>query len=276
MATMTPALSRATTGRASPTLPTARRPYSARTERPGRVATPPASAGSSDVRADPALESLILALTNEARSREAALAGLAPEPDLVPIARAHGEDMLRRGYFAHVSPDGITSAERIGRGHHRLIGTNGENIWMATGHVLADARTTAAEIVDDWLGSPGHRANILRETFTHLGVGVVRNGDVIMAVQNFAGARGYLARPLPERVDPGTWLDLTLAPYPPGTVGATRYSVADARSDEDSGEPLPLDEPFPRLAPGTYALWLWFPDGGSRYAIFPGPWLDVR
>ncbi|OAD23138.1 SCP-like extracellular domain protein [Candidatus Thiomargarita nelsonii] len=47
----------------------------------------------------------------------------------------------------------------------------GENIWQGQGYDVSDAQKLAELVVEAWMNSPGHRENILRQEYTHLGVG---------------------------------------------------------------------------------------------------------
>lgn len=78
-------------------------------------------------------------------------------------AQRHSEDMVRRRYFSHTSPDGTQPWDRMraqGLGFSRAA----ENIAMNGGG--------PQEVVRGWIGSPGHRANIENCALTHTGVGV--------------------------------------------------------------------------------------------------------
>ncbi|WNV74868.1 CAP domain-containing protein [Geodermatophilus sp. DSM 44513] len=110
---------------------------------------------------DPTAEAAVVVLVNQAR----AAAGCAPvtaDPALAAVARAHSADMRDRDYFSHTSPEGLSPfdrAERAGIDYSRA-----ENI--------AYGQADAAEVVEAWLDSPGHRANILDCDLGRLGVGV--------------------------------------------------------------------------------------------------------
>ena len=68
----------------------------------------------------------------------------------------------------------------------------GENIWSAFGYNPSNAQKLAKEIVDDWMSSPDHRANVLDPDFTHLGVGVSARNGTIRATQEFVGrSKGF-------------------------------------------------------------------------------------
>ncbi|HWS90251.1 MAG TPA: CvpA family protein [Pyrinomonadaceae bacterium] len=127
------------------------------------------------VRPRPDLEAQMLELVN--REREAAgLKPLAPDPELTEVARAHSADMFARGYFAHVSPDGLDPFDRMQRAGV-VFRTAGENLALAP---------TVRVAHTGLMNSPGHRANILRPAFGRLGVGIVDGGyRGIMVSQEF-------------------------------------------------------------------------------------------
>jgi uncharacterized protein YkwD len=111
--------------------------------------------------ADPTAEAAVLALVNEARV-DAGCGALTADPALAAVARAHSADMRDRDYFSHTSPEGrspFDRAEQAGVDYSRA-----ENI--------AFGQADAAAVMEAWLKSPGHRANILDCELTKLGVGV--------------------------------------------------------------------------------------------------------
>lgn len=108
-----------------------------------------------------------------AMNRERAERGLRPlrlNEKLSLAATDRIGDMFRKRYFAHVSPDGIDPfVWATERGYRwRLIGEN-----LAVGF-------RGAAVVDGWMRSPGHRANILQRSFDEVGIAVAdgspRNG----------------------------------------------------------------------------------------------------
>ena len=138
----------------------------------------------SPVAAQSPLELAILEQTNAARAAHG-LEPLSWDENTARAARAHAEDMLERNYFAHVTPEGTTPAERMWAAGVYEVEV-GENIAYYEGYTPDQA---VAKVVDDWMQSPHHRENILRPAFTHLGVGVAVRGDRVALVQDF------LARP---------------------------------------------------------------------------------
>lgn len=108
----------------------------------------------------------VVALTNGERAR-AGLAPLAGDPPLARAAQAHCADMVARDFYDHTSPDGAQPWDRAAAAGSRRR-TVGENI--------ACGQRSPAEVVDGWMNSPGHRANILKPEFTHIGVGFTGGG----------------------------------------------------------------------------------------------------
>ena len=108
-----------------------------------------------------------LCLLNAERSSEG-LQRLRANHKLQRAARGHSRTMVRRGFFDHTSPTGSTMTGRISRAGYRRWASLGENIAWGTGRL-----GTPEAIVEAWMNSPGHRANILRPTFREIGIGVV-------------------------------------------------------------------------------------------------------
>jgi uncharacterized protein YkwD len=130
------------------------------------------------------VERRIYQLTNAVR-RKHHLSPLDKDNSLVATARAHSDDMLERNFFSHVNPDGKTPQKRIAPAYSRTIARAGENIWGGHGYDYSDSQLMARVIVDSWVSSPGHRANLLNPSYTHLGVGVSVLGKEVRATQNF-------------------------------------------------------------------------------------------
>jgi len=99
---------------------------------------------------------------------ERASRGLAPLRASTKLGRAaqgHAADMVDRGYFAHGN-FGARIA-RTGWGRHRRTYTIGENLGYGSG-----GGATPRAIVAAWMGSAGHRANILQRRFHAIGIGI--------------------------------------------------------------------------------------------------------
>lgn len=144
--------------------------------------SPPPAVGGLQPLTDVAAE--VFNLTNAAR-RQHGLPPLAKDEALAAAARAHSVDMLARGFFSHVNPDGLSPSQRLPLGYAQALKRSGENIWMGSGLGPADRARLARMIVAGLLASPGHRENILSPHYTHLGVGVAAWGREIRATQVF-------------------------------------------------------------------------------------------
>ena len=139
-----------------------------------------------------AIERLIHEEVNEERAA-AGLDRLSTDDDLQRVARNHSADMVADGYVGHESPDGVTPADRLAAAGCRAGGENVAQSWIDE-PVAVDGETIVAEnesevaahLVDRWMASPGHRENILRESFSESGVGVVVTEDNrVYATQKF-------------------------------------------------------------------------------------------
>ena len=118
------------------------------------VATPPAPAPTT-----PAAE--VVTLTN-ARRAAAGCGPVASQAQLTRAAQLHADDMAANHYFAHVSQDGRAPWDRA-----RQQGFTGRGI----GENIARGYQTARAVMEGWMGSPGHRANIENCSYRYIGVG---------------------------------------------------------------------------------------------------------
>jgi uncharacterized protein YkwD len=107
-------------------------------------------------------EGRLLSLLNGARAT-AGLAPLTPDPELRSLALAHTEDMAKNGFFGHISPTTGSPEDRARRAG-LVVATLGENVAQAATPELAH---------ESLMDSPGHRANMLRPDFTHVGIASV-------------------------------------------------------------------------------------------------------
>lgn len=110
-----------------------------------------------------------LCLVNEQRGAQG-LPALTESASLDAAAVDFARDMVRRRFFDHISPGGGTMMDRIkASGWVAASGSwaAGENIAWGSGD-----RATPAAIVDAWMHSADHRANILNRSFAEVGIGV--------------------------------------------------------------------------------------------------------
>nr|WP_202523503.1 sigma-70 family RNA polymerase sigma factor [Kitasatospora sp. SID7827] len=178
--TPSPSLTPAPTASPSPSLsPPPPRP--SRTSPPG---SPSGSAAQAAVSASASKRSADLAqqvveLVNSQRA-QAGCGPVAAEAKLAAAALGHSEDMAARNFFDHTNPDGAGPQQRID-----AVGY----AWSGWGENIARGQKDAAAVMDSWMNSPGHRANILNCKFTELGVGVHLGGGGPWWTQDFGTPR---------------------------------------------------------------------------------------
>jgi uncharacterized protein YkwD len=127
-----------------------------------------ACAGDDVAPGDAGAAAATLCLLNQQRAAH----GLGPFSGSAVLDKAadgFAQDMVARRFFDHVSPGGGTFMDRIKAAGWVAGGSwsAGENIAWGSGSLA-----TPAEIVDGWMHSPGHRANILNGSFTQIGIGI--------------------------------------------------------------------------------------------------------
>lgn len=118
----------------------------------------------------------VISLTNLERSK-AGKKTLTPNNLLEAAALSKAQDMINRDYFDHIDPDGKGSWELIERNgyHYKRAGEN-----------LARNFSSSTEIMDAWMRSTSHRANLLSSDYTEVGVAIIENGDQVYIVQILA------------------------------------------------------------------------------------------
>lgn len=119
--------------------------------------------------------------------KEYGLSTLTMDPTLTLTARAHSEDMLAHGYFSHTNQEGCSFSCRIERAGFSYWSI-GENIYSMYGYPI-DEESTAAHIVDDWMKSPGHKANIVNPNYTSEGIGIAIRDTTVLATEDLGKAR---------------------------------------------------------------------------------------
>ena len=133
----------------------------------------------------PEVEERVFRLTNDLR-RQSGVSALRREGGLTAVCQAYCADMLRRRFFGHTNPEGLTAAERLRSSYPAPLYGWGENLWEGANLSAADTEALARRIMNSWRSSPEHRRNILDPAYTHLGVGVAAAGGEIRAAQLFA------------------------------------------------------------------------------------------
>ena len=139
-----------------------------RAQPPAPQAGPPRQTTPTPAQASPTTsavtaQSILVAMNAERQAR-----GLGPlrlDSRLSAAASDRARDMFDKHYFDHVAPDGTQLFVWVKRHSYR---------YSIVGENLAEGYRTASGIVDGWMDSPGHRANILGRSFQDVGLSIVR------------------------------------------------------------------------------------------------------
>lgn len=113
------------------------------------------------------LEQQVIDLVNKERAKNG-LSQLKGNWELCRVARYKSQDMIDKGYFAHQSPtygSPFTMMQSFGI----RFSNGGENI--------AYGQRSPQEVMNSWMNSPGHRANILSATYNQMGCGVAKTSS---------------------------------------------------------------------------------------------------
>ncbi|MED1102965.1 CAP domain-containing protein [Bacillus paramycoides] len=112
-------------------------------------------------------EQRVVELTNAERTKQG-LPALKIDTELSKVARIKSEDMQKNNYFDHNSPTYGSPFDMM-----KKFGIS----YKSAGENIAQGQRTPEEVVQAWMNSAGHRANILNSGFTHIGVGYVESGN---------------------------------------------------------------------------------------------------
>ncbi|MBJ8027894.1 CAP domain-containing protein [Bacillus cereus group sp. N21] len=112
-------------------------------------------------------EQRVVELTNAERAKQG-LPALKVDAELSKVARAKSEDMQKNNYFDHNSPTYGSPFDMM-----KKFGIS----YKSAGENIAQGQRTPEEVVQAWMNSEGHRANILNSGYTHIGVGYVESGN---------------------------------------------------------------------------------------------------
>lgn len=155
---------------------------------------------SSDWLVGSVLPSVVVNLTNERRS-EGNISTLIRNPVLDRAAKLKAEDMANRNYFAHHSPDGLSPWHWFGEVDYSFAHA-GEN--------LAVHFSDSEAVVEAWMASPTHKANIINQNYTEIGVATAKGSlagqPTVFVVQMFGTpaketlADVVLATPEPQKL----------------------------------------------------------------------------
>lgn len=112
-------------------------------------------------------EQEVIRLVNEIRVKNG-LKALQYDWELARVARYKSQDMKDNGYFSHNSPVYGTPFQMI-----KSFGIS----YRSAGENIAKGYSSPQAVVNGWMSSSGHRANILNANYTHIGVGFVSGGN---------------------------------------------------------------------------------------------------
>ena len=111
-------------------------------------------------------EQEVIRLVNVERTKRG-LSALEADWQLSRVARYKSQDMHDNNYFSHTSPTSGAPFQMM-----KSFGFS----YRSAGENIARGQRTPAAVVNAWMNSSGHRANILNASFTHIGVGYVADG----------------------------------------------------------------------------------------------------
>jgi len=118
----------------------------------------------------------MLCLVNKERSKNG-LKPLGLDPRLCKSAVEHSQDQAKTGQMSHTGSDGSSPSQRI-----QDCGVN----WHESGENVAYGYQSMEEVMNTWMNSPGHRANILGSQYTMFGSGIGTRGGTVYFTQDFA------------------------------------------------------------------------------------------
>lgn len=113
-----------------------------------------------------AYEQEVIRLVNEIRQQRG-LRVLTYDWQLARVARYKSQDMRDNRYFSHTSP--------VYGSPFKMMNSFGIS-YRSAAENIAKGQATPRDVVNAWMNSSGHRANILNSSFTHIGVGYVEDG----------------------------------------------------------------------------------------------------
>lgn len=110
----------------------------------------------------------VLDLVNQERSK-AGLSSLSMSEELTNMAMVKAQDMYNNNYFDHNSPTHGSPFDMM-----KEFGIT----YNSAGENIAKGQTTPSQVMKDWMNSPGHKANIMSNSYTHIGIAYYNNAWV--------------------------------------------------------------------------------------------------
>lgn len=180
------------------------------------------------------IEKRIFELMNKERTSRG-LSALVYHNDLAELARIQSQNMNRHNFFSHTDHNGMGPQQRKVKHFPKLMGGIGENIAM---HYGSTEEEIAVNLMTGWMNSPGHRANILREKYSYVGVGIEqKDAQYVYGTQVFGELTASLETEIPPKVPFGT--DITLRFKFLGTFPKERLYVHTQFPDRSARFPMP-------------------------------------
>ncbi|TSC68230.1 MAG: stress protein [Parcubacteria group bacterium Gr01-1014_56] len=174
----------------------------------------------------------VVAFTNDERSL-GALNPVSENSLLTAAAQAKAADMAAKGYFSHTGPDGKEPWVWVKDAGYE---------YQYAGENLAVRFNGSRDVVNAWMASPTHRANIVKPVYTEIGVGVAqgefRGEPATYVVQYFGAPRSSVSAALPA------------AASVPSPAASANSQVAGAETQE-SGSVLASANEEPAIIPVT-------------------------
>ncbi len=160
-------------------------------------------------------------------------------------ATLKAEHMAQNGYFAHYSPDGVSPWHWFNQAGYAFVHA-GEN--------LAVHFSDSEEIVDAWMQSPSHRANIMNAQFSEIGIGVARGefegSETIFVVQLFGTPAAAAFAPAPTTPSTVTVVSEQVEEVPAqAATPALEVTQVASANETVSEEEVMVKAPSSQLAP---------------------------
>jgi uncharacterized protein YkwD len=144
------------------------------------------------------IEQLVFEMVNAER-KKAGLPAYEYNEKLAEMAFYHSKNMIDYSFFSHIDNKGKNPSQRKSLLFPEIMGGIGENIAYNYG---SSEKEVAKNLMTAWMNSPGHKANILSQKYSHLGNGIAETYDngyyYFYATQNFGDLMAELTSIEPE------------------------------------------------------------------------------
>lgn len=131
------------------------------------AASKPAASQTTTGSSYSAFQNEVVRLVNVERAKNG-LSALSIDAGIMKTATIKSQDMAKNNYFSHTSPTYGSPFDLM-----KQYGVS----YRAAGENIAMGQTSPAQVMNGWMNSPGHRANILNGSYTKIGVGVAQNAN---------------------------------------------------------------------------------------------------